>query len=107
MRELDLVGKDVPVTEKNPAKSKKGLYKIKDNFFRFWFRFVFPNMSYIELGNYEVVLRSIRQGLDQFCSFVYEDVALEIVQDHIKTGRIKEEYSAPQISSALRPPFVV
>ncbi|OEU82613.1 MAG: hypothetical protein BA865_09235 [Desulfobacterales bacterium S5133MH4] len=94
LRELDLVGRDVPVTEKNPAKSKKGLYKIKDNFFRFWFRFVFPNMSHIELGNYDVVLRSICQGLDRFCSSVYEDVALEIVQDHIKTGRIKEDFNS-------------
>jgi hypothetical protein len=47
LRELDLVGRDVPITEKNPAKSRKGLYRIKDNFFRFWFRFVFPNMSHI------------------------------------------------------------
>ncbi len=93
LRELDLVGRDVPVTEKNPAKSKKGLYRIKDNFFRFWFRFVFPNMSHIELGNYEVVLRNIRQDFDRFCSFVYEDVALEILQDHIKTGVIKEGFN--------------
>ncbi|MBE9551104.1 MAG: ATP-binding protein [Proteobacteria bacterium] len=94
LRELDLVGRDVPVTEKNPAKSKKGLYRIKDNFFRFWFRFIFPNMSHIEFANYEVVLQSIREGLDQFCSFVYEDVALEIVQDHIKTGRIKGDFNS-------------
>ena len=33
--ELDILEKDVPVTEDNPEKSKKGLYFIKDNFISF------------------------------------------------------------------------
>lgn len=93
LRELDLVGRYVPITEKNPAKSKKGLYRIKDNFFRFWFRFVLPQMSYIELENYDLVLENIRQNLTIFCSFVYEEVALEVLQYHIKNGAIKEKFA--------------
>lgn len=43
--DLDIVEREVPVTEDKPEKSKKGLYKIKDNYLRFWFAFVYPNMS--------------------------------------------------------------
>ena len=37
LMELDLVEREVPITESSPEKSKKGLYKITDNYIRFWF----------------------------------------------------------------------
>ncbi len=40
--DLDFLKKATPVTEKNPEKSRKGLYFISDNFIRFWFRYVYP-----------------------------------------------------------------
>ncbi|MDR2136217.1 MAG: ATP-binding protein, partial [Treponema sp.] len=35
---LGILEREVPVTEENPEKSRRGLYRIKDNFLRFWFR---------------------------------------------------------------------
>ncbi|MGC8584440.1 MAG: DUF234 domain-containing protein [Thermoproteus sp.] len=32
---------------------KRGIYQISDNLFRFWFRFVYPNLSRLELGDDE------------------------------------------------------
>jgi AAA+ ATPase superfamily predicted ATPase len=29
---------------------KRGIYEINDQLFRFWFRFVYPNMSDLEIG---------------------------------------------------------
>ena len=76
--DLDILEREVPVTEENPEKSKKGLYKIKDNYLRFWFAFVYPNMSFIESGNGEIVLSKIRKGLiSNHTAFVYEDVCRE------------------------------
>ena len=49
--DLDILERRVPVTEENPEKSKRGLYKIKDNYLRFWFAFIYPNMSFIESGH--------------------------------------------------------
>lgn len=49
--DLDILEREVPITEENPERSKKGLYKIKDNYLRFWFAFVYPNMSFIESGH--------------------------------------------------------
>ena len=34
--DLDILEQEVPVTENNPERSKKGLYKIKDNYLKFW-----------------------------------------------------------------------
>lgn len=76
--DLDILEREVPVTEDNPEKSKRGLYKIKDNYIRFWFAFVYPNMSFIESGNSRIVMDKIRKGLTtHHTAFVYEDVCRE------------------------------
>lgn len=76
--DLDILEREVPVTEENPERSKKGLYKIKDHFLRFWFLFIYPNRSYIESGHPEIVLQEIRKSLtDRQTAFVYEDICRE------------------------------
>lgn len=74
--ELDILYKDVPITETNPLKSKKGLYFIKDNFFRFWFTYVLPYKSQLEMGNTSFVLKKIKENFNGFVSPVYENLAI-------------------------------
>ena len=54
--DLGFLEKRVPVTEKNPEKSRKGLYFIADNFVRFWFHYVYPYKGELELDNRQIVL---------------------------------------------------
>lgn len=76
--DLDILEREVPVTEENPEKSKKGLYKIKDNYLRFWFAFVYPNRNFIESGHSRIVMDKIRKSLVRsHIAFVYEDVCKE------------------------------
>lgn len=76
--DLDILEREVPVTEENPEKSKRGLYKIKDNYIRFWFAFVYPNMSFIESGNSRIVMEKIQKGLiSRHTAFTYEDICRE------------------------------
>ncbi len=76
--QLDILEREVPVTEENPEKSKKGLYKIKDNFMIFWFKFIFPNLSYIESGHGSLAMKRIRANLvDAHIAYVYEDICRE------------------------------
>ena len=76
--DLDILEREVPITEENPEKSKKGLYKIKDNYLRFWFAFVYPNMSFIESGHSRIVMNKIKKSLvKNHIAFVYEDVCKE------------------------------
>lgn len=76
--DLDILEREVPVTEENPEKSKKGLYRIKDNYLRFWFAFVYPNRNFIESGHSRIVMDKIRKSLVRnHIAFVYEDVCKE------------------------------
>lgn len=73
--DLDIIEREVPITEENPEKSKMGLYRIKDNFIEFWFKFVYPNRSLLESGQTEYVEDKIRQNfIDNHVAYVYEDI---------------------------------
>lgn len=75
---LDIVEREVPVTEERPDKSKKGLYRIKDNYILFWFKYIYPNISLIESGQKDAVLAQIRQNLIvNHVSHIYENICLE------------------------------
>jgi uncharacterized protein len=76
--DLDILTREVPITEEQPEKSKKGLYKIKDNYIEFWFKFIYPNKSFIETGHKDFALEKIKNNLvDSHTAFVYEDICIE------------------------------
>lgn len=80
LSELDLVEREVPVTEENPERSKKGLYKIKDNFIRFWFRFVYPYQGMLEAGQVDYVMAKVRSSfIENHVSYIYEDICRDKV----------------------------
>jgi AAA+ ATPase superfamily predicted ATPase len=85
---LDILERQVPVTEEKPEKSKMGLYYIKDNFFRFWFRYVFPNQSYLEIEEEEYVLSRIQQDFANFVGLVYEKACLDRIPVLSKEGKL-------------------
>ncbi len=80
--ELELIEREVPVTEENPSKSKRGLYFIKDHFFRFWFRYVMPYKSYIEMENTQFVLNKIKQTFNLFVSQAFEKVCMDRLMEN-------------------------
>ena len=78
--ELDILTKEVPITETNPLKSKLGRYKIKDKFLNFWFYYVYKNYNYLEVNQTNVVLDELALNFnDRFVSFAFEDYVLEDV----------------------------
>jgi AAA+ ATPase superfamily predicted ATPase len=74
--DLDLIIREVPVTES--WKSRKGNYYIKDNFFNFWFRFIYPNLHHIEL-NPVVVENIIKKELDSYIGRIFEDICKQFL----------------------------
>ncbi len=80
LRELGLVERETPVTERAPLKSKKGIYKIAENYIKFWFRFVLPNRSLIESENSDLVYKQmIEPNLSQYMGEIFEDVCIQYV----------------------------
>ncbi len=85
--DLDIVEREVPITEENPEKSKMGLYRIKDNFISFWFKFVYPNKSMLESSNSRYVEDKIKNNfIDNHVSFVYEDICRSDVWKLLSQG---------------------
>ncbi len=79
--DLDILEKEVPVTE-NIENGKKGLYKIKDNYLKFWFSYVYPYQSYLEIENLSYPLEKIKNEFNLWVSKIYEDLAREIILNH-------------------------
>jgi AAA+ ATPase superfamily predicted ATPase len=80
LADLDIVAKEVPITEKTPSKSKLGKYKIKDQFIKFWFYYVYRNYSYLEIGNVDYVLDEIKRTFNEkFVSSAFEDYVQELI----------------------------
>lgn len=77
---LKFVKREVPVTEKHPEKSKKGIYTLADSFFRFYYSFIFPHLSAFESERKEFFLERIKKRFPYFISKVYEDTTKEFVE---------------------------
>jgi AAA+ ATPase superfamily predicted ATPase len=77
LADLKIVERELPATEETPLKSKKGLYRITDEFFHFWFKFVFPRRADLEMGRTEDVSAAVVRDLPRHLSGVYEKVAVE------------------------------
>lgn len=81
--DLDIVEKEVPITEKTPSKSKMGRYVIKDKFIKFWFYYVYRNYSYLEIGNVDYVLDEIKRTFNEkFVASAFEDYVKELLTNN-------------------------
>ncbi len=79
--QLDLVEKLIPLNEEGKEHVQKGLYRIKDNYFCFWYRFVFPNLSEIMLNQGDRVYEhKIVPALDLYVQEYFADVCTEYLK---------------------------
>jgi hypothetical protein len=89
LQQLHLVERVVPVTETQPHKSRRGLYRLSDHFLRFWFRFVHPNRSQLERGASQMVLAdAVLPFLDLYAGPVFEEVCRQFVWRAGQGGRL-------------------
>ncbi len=75
LEELGWVERLYPVGER--IKPRKALYRIADPYMAFWFRYVFPNKSELELGNVDPVLEKVKRDYDAYLGMVYEQIFRE------------------------------
>ncbi len=70
--ELGYIRKQYPLTGAKPV-ARNVRYQISDPFLRFWFRFVYPNTSYIRLASPEVAFANrIKPHLDSYFGHCFE-----------------------------------
>ena len=83
---LGIVKKEQPVIEKS---SKKSLYLLDDMMFRFWYRFVFPNMSGIvsALGS-AIYDFEVKENLSAYMGLVFEEICKQYLTEETKRNAL-------------------
>ena len=79
---------------KEKANTSRGLYRLTDNFFRFWYAFVFTNISELESGDVDGVYKySVEPLLHEFAALSFEDICREYIQKLQKAGKLPFRYA--------------
>ena len=69
--DLGILDKETPFKEKP---GRRTIYRIKDSFFRFWYRYVPRNLPLIQSDHADIAARIIMPDLPRFTGEVYEDM---------------------------------
>ncbi|MGV8049772.1 MAG: ATP-binding protein [Anaerolineaceae bacterium] len=89
LQQLHLVERLVPVTETQPQKSRRGIYRLKDHYLRFWFRYVHPNRSQLERGGAQIILENqVMAEIDHFSSLTFEEVCQQFFWQSGLSGKL-------------------
>jgi AAA+ ATPase superfamily predicted ATPase len=89
LQQLHLVERLVPVTETQPQKSRRGIYRLKDHYLRFWFRYVHPNRSQLERGGTQIILENqVMSEIDHFSSLTFEEVCQQFFWQTGLSGKL-------------------
>lgn len=96
LMELGIVEREFSVNAgtKEKANANRGLYRLTDNFFRFWYAFGFANFSQLEDGDVEGVYEYlVEPALHEFASLSFEDVCKEFVRELQKKNALPFRYA--------------
>lgn len=88
---LGIVQKETPYGEKN---SRKTIYYIEDNMFRFWYRFVLDNNSVIMRGATDRVYKRIEPYLSDYMGKVFEDICTQYLWKQLLDEKCPIEFNS-------------
>lgn len=86
---LGIVRKETPYGEKS---SRKSIYNIEDNMFRFWYRFVLHNNSIIARGAADLAYKRIEPHLSEYMGKVFEDICMQYLWKLALEGKCPIEF---------------
>ncbi len=87
LEDLNFIERRTPITMGD--RSRLGLYYISDLFARFWFRYVFPNQNYLEIGRTAHVAAQLQDTFDsQFVAQVFEECAINYLWRMADQGQL-------------------
>ncbi len=86
---LGLIQKDTPYGEKT---SRKSIYVIADNMFRFWYRFVPENHSIIGRGAVDLAYKRIEPYLSDYMGKVFEEICKQYLWKMLLSGESEVEF---------------
>jgi len=81
---LGLIKKEMPFLEKG---TKKTIYSIEDNLFKFWYRFIPSNISIIQNDMIELAYENINEYLSSYMGAIFEDICKQYLWKLNKQGK--------------------
>lgn len=94
LSEMDIVEKIFSVSVRNSENTKKGLYRIKDNFINFYYAYVFPNLSEIECGEGKFLYAKVLQpDFDRYMRTSFSHVCREYLELMSKYKKLGKKYN--------------
>lgn len=85
-RDYELIAKKQPIFEKSATKNVR--YSIEDNFFTFWFRFIYKYNYMLEIENFEALKTIINRDYETFSGLMLERYFKHILIEGQKYTRI-------------------
>lgn len=86
---FDIIEKVVSFETGGWENSQKGIYRIKDNFIHFWYRFLYPNLSDLTLLQPEEFYETyIEKGLDDYLENYFSEVCREYLKLLNQIGKL-------------------
>ena len=84
--EYDVIEKVKPIGSKKNGKNQK--YRIKDNFIKFWFRYIYKNIRLIEDERFELIKKLIKKDISTYAGPILEKLFIEIKKGNPDYGII-------------------
>ena len=85
---LGFVTRERPVTLKKTRDIRTGsIYSLSDNFIKFWYTYVYPTRSILEI-NREAIVSGIGNSYDRYLGHVFEDIVKQYFIDQNITGKL-------------------
>ena len=81
LRELRLVEREIPITDPDPLRSRRGRYRIADRFLTFHFRHLQPNISLIHAGRGE---RVFEEFIEPDLPWLIDQARIDFILSHLK-----------------------
>jgi len=78
---LGIIDHRLPVTEN--IRSKQGRYFLKDNFYRFYARFIYKNMSLYQSARFDLLIEKTLTEWNAFTGRAFEDLAREMLREEL------------------------
>jgi len=86
LEEMKIIGKLICAGEKK--NSRKTQYVITDNFFSFWYSFIFSNTTKIELMEPMAFIKSIQLEIFTYYGFKFENICYQYLKKEVKQNKL-------------------
>lgn len=93
LMELEIVSKVYSLDTPGKENQKKGVYSISNHYVKFWFHYIYPNISQLHtLSEMDFYKKYIEKSFAAFCQEGFSEICRETMSLWNETGIIKEPF---------------